>query len=178
MTTHLNHEQLCDLLIASRESDAYLLASPDIERSREHVAQCAICAGELNTLSQSLLLFRSTAHAWANHAWQNQAIAVHRSAAPASYGSRLIQQFRPALWGAVAAAAVLAIALPLHLQHRLTTTASPRTAVVTPAAQSTAQSDEALLEDINQTLDSSVPTPMQPLANTTASQSSNVQRKN
>lgn len=178
MTPHLNHEQLCDLLIASRESDAHLLTSPDLERSREHVTQCAICAGELDTLSQSLLLFRSTAHAWASHAWQNQAIAVNRNAASASHGSRLFRQLRPALWGAAAAAAILAVALPLHFQHRLTIPASPQATIIAPVAQSTAQSDEALLEEINQTLDSSVPTPMQPLANTSASQSSNVQRKN
>jgi hypothetical protein len=197
MTTHLNHEQLCDLLLADRATDAWTLASPELERSREHVRDCHICADELSSLSQSLTLFRSTADAWAHHEWNNQtnqAAFVNRSLRPVPSTPRLFGLFprltlRPALWTAAAAVVVLAAVLPITLQRLSNSAGVPGLTATTPAgaaptsrlATPATQSDEALLEEINQTLSSSVPTPMQPLADPTASgnnQSNNAPRKN
>jgi hypothetical protein len=185
MTTHLNHEQLCDLLIADRATEAF---TPELDRSREHVRNCHLCADELASLSQSLTLFRSTADAWAQHEWNSQTAYVHRSLRPASSDTGIFSRFRfalrPAVWSAAAAALVLAAAIPMTVHH-LSSSAPGITATVpaasTRAAAPDAKSDEALLDEINQTLSSSVPTPMQALADPTASgnnQSNNATRKN
>jgi hypothetical protein len=187
MTTHLNHEQLCDLLLADRAPDAF---SPELDRSREHVRDCHICADELASLGQSLTLFRSTADAWAQHEWNNQTAYVNRNLRPATSDpgvfSRFHLTFRPAVWSAAAAALVLAAAVPMTV-HRLSGSAeAPGITATVPATGTLAaapdtKSDEALLEEINQTLSSSVPTPMQALADPTASgdnQSNNATRKN
>jgi hypothetical protein len=86
---------------------------------------------------------------------------------------------RPLVWAATAAAA-LAIAVPLTL-HQLDKNAQEKAVTVAPAAHSggtPSQSDEALLEEISQTVSYSVPAPMQPLADPTANQTSSTQRKN
>ena len=70
-TRHLTHEQLANLLLADRPSDTGTFDSEEIERSAEHLRGCALCAGELDSLRQSLELFRSTADAWAQHAWES-----------------------------------------------------------------------------------------------------------
>jgi len=190
MTTHLNHEQLFDLLLANRSTDGFC---PELDRSRQHVRECHICADELASLSRSLTLFRSTANAWANHAWNHQAAYVNRSLLPATSDTSVFSRFRlilrPAAWSTAAVAIALAVAVPMTL-HRLSKSAeAPAAAVTMPpaspaetrAAAYDARSDEALLEEVNQTLSSSVPSPMQPLADPTASsnnQSNNATRKN
>ena len=169
MNSHLNHEQLCDLLIDKLDSST----SDKNEQAREHVSTCAICSGELATLRQSLSLFRSSANAWAEQAWSTQPVMLHREALRQPTWrerlSALVQ--RPVVWSAVAAAAVLAIALPLAIHHgpeeQETPVAHTRSA---PAAGShSVTDDDALLLEVNQTLSSSVPSPMQPLADPTAS---------
>jgi hypothetical protein len=85
----------------------------------------------------------------------------------------------PALWAA-AAALVIAITLPLALHHdQPPAQRAPAPAAVT-AQPSTSQSDEALLEEIDQTLSSSIPSPMQPLDDPTAGRHNqpDTQRKN
>jgi hypothetical protein len=177
MTNHLNHEQLCDLLLANHASSLPVNLR-EIERSREHIRDCHICAAELSMLDHSLSLFRSTADAWANYEWHNhQSLLQNRSLKPSASSNGLLAFFaRPAIWATAAAVALLAAALPitLHYLPDSSKTAAPAAVVRTT---NTSQSDEALLEEIDQTLSSTVPTPMQPLADPTASQS-NSQRKN
>ena len=174
MNSHLTHEQLSDLLLTDTPSNTEAFSADQLELSREHVAHCAICAGELADLRRSLTLFRSTADAWAHHAWERH-VAAQRDAFPSAalrQRSAVVTFFqKPAVWATAAAAALLlAAALPLT-QHRgagiaartsdkSATSAAVRQGPLTHASQS----DEALLLEINQTLSSSVPTPMQPLA--------------
>lgn len=174
MTNHLNHEQLCDLLLADRMGST-AACSTEIEQAREHVHDCHICAAELSMLDQSLLLFRSTADAWASHEWHgHQSLLQSSSLRPARTG--LLGFFaRPVIWASAAAIALFAAALPVTLHYLPgAKTNAPMAAIHTV---NTTQSDEALLEEIDQTLASTVPTPMQPLADPTAGQS-NTQRKN
>jgi len=176
MTNHLNHEQLCDLLLASR-ADAWTQTSPELESSREHVRDCHICADELSMLDNSLALFRSTADIWASHEWHShQSLLQSRSLKPVASTNGLLAFFsRPAIWATAAAVILLAAALPVTLHYL--PDASKTAPAVSVRSTDTSQSDEALLEAIDQTLSSTVPTPMQPLADPTASQS-NTQRKN
>jgi hypothetical protein len=180
MTPHLTHEQLCDLLLFNRTADSRELASERLEASREHVRDCHICAGELALLTDSLTLFRSTADAWASHEWNHQSL-LQSSKLKVARPRPISGLFpRPAIWAATAAAAI-AIAVPITLyqfdggRHSATNSAT----VTAPRSSDVpAQSDEALLEEISQTVSSSVPGPMEALADPTASQTSNTQRKN
>ncbi|MBS1800873.1 MAG: hypothetical protein JSS95_13745 [Acidobacteria bacterium] len=175
MKNHLNHEQLCDLLLTSR-SGSLPVVSIEIENSREHVRDCHLCAAELSTLDQSLLLFRSTADAWANHEWHSHhSLLQSRNMKPASTGL-LAFLARPVIWASAAAIALFAAALPVTLHYLPGAKTNAPTAVAIQTTNTT-QSDEALLEEIDQTLSSTVPTPMQPLADPTTGQS-NTQRKN
>jgi hypothetical protein len=169
MNSHLTHEQLSDLLLAETPSDIETFSEDQLDLSREHIAHCAICAGELAELRRSLTLFRSTADAWANHAWERQVAAQRITFPPVALRQRstVVTFFqKPAVW-ATAAAAALLLAAALPLNHRTARTDDknvPSAAVRQTPMTHASQSDEALLLEINQTLSSSVPTPMQPLA--------------
>jgi hypothetical protein len=84
----------------------------------------------------------------------------------------------------VAAALILLAILPFASHHRNATAIAVHDSTGTSATPANTQSstlgDEALLEEINQTVSSSVPTPMQPLADPTAnhSQIDSTPRKN
>ena len=166
MNQHLTHEQLCDLILGD--------PSPE---TTDHLRDCHLCAAELATLTQSLAAFRSATDVWAGREWIHQQTRTREPHRPASS----IKTFMfPALWTAVAALLV-AVTLPLALHHNApsstTTTANPAAVATQPSAT---QSDEALLEEIDQTLSSSIPSPMQPLNDPTAGRhnQSNTQRKN
>jgi len=180
MTPHLNHEQLCDLLLSNNATDSWTLASDELETSREHVRDCHICAGELASLSESLSIFRATANAWATHEWNHQSLlkSSQLKPQPARGISGLLH--RPLVWAATAAAAI-AIAVPFTL-HQIDGRDAQENAVTvspaTPSGSAQPQSDEALFEEISQTVSYSVPAPMQPLADPTASRTGNTQRKN
>ena len=172
MNRHLTHEQLCDLLVADPTPDIH--DAGRLELLRDHLRSCERCSAELTSLTQSLTTFRSTTTAWATHAW------THRSAsAPLPFRStppsRILSL--PALWTALAAVAVAAtISLSLHHQRPAATQTATATTTMQPPAT---PSDEALLEEVDATLSSSIPSPMQPLNDPTAGlQSLNHQRKN
>lgn len=179
MTRHLTHEQLCDLLLAEPAPDS-LESSGHIELLRAHLRDCLLCASEFESLNQSLAIFRSSADAWATRELANRptvlplldSVPTRRTPAPHAF-------LGPALWAA-AAALVIAITLPLTLRHDQP--AAPKTpapaAVVTQPG--TSQSDEALLEEIDQTLSSPIPSPMQALDDPTAGRHNqpDTQRKN
>ncbi len=171
MTQHLSHEQLCDVLLA----DTSLAVEGSLDDQREHLSDCLICAAELELLSNSVSGFRALSIDYAERATQRQLQRPFASL----YQDRSHKFFsQPLSWAA--AALVLAVTLPLGLRrHDPVPTLAP--ARVSTAAQST-ESDEALLEGINQDLSSSVPSPMKALADPTGSetqaQSNNTQRKN
>ena len=177
MTNHLNHEQLCDLLLANH-AGSLSADSREIELSRQHVRDCHTCAAELSMLDRSLSLFRSTADAWASYEWHNhQSLLQNHRLKPAASNNGLRAFFaRPAIWATAAAVALFAAALPITL-HYLPDSSKTEAPAAVVHTTNTSQSDEALLEEIDQTLSSTVPAPMQPLADPTASQS-NTQRKN
>lgn len=171
MTPHLTHEQLCDLLVIEPTPDLHEAGRLDL--LEEHIRHCERCSAELASLNQSLIDFRSTTKAWASHEWSNQQ-ASSRSLHPVR-PTRMLTL--PALWAA--AALVIAAMLPFAPHHNAPLSPAPR--VATAVTQTTANpSDEALLEEIDQTLSSSIPSPMQPLNDPTAglNNQSNTQRKN
>lgn len=163
---HLTHEQLCDLVLA----DSQLAPS-----QAEHLRSCSICAAEYASLQQSLSSFRSATVSWADHTsasrvWSSTThLLALTPSVPSSALRRLVA--RPLLW-ASAAALVLATAIPFALHRH----PAPSTARTTPNVQQHAPQvdhigDEALLEEVDQTLSSSIPAPMQPLADPTAGSS-------
>lgn len=154
---HLTSEQMEQLLSAS-SSDAAVAAA------RAHLVFCEACAAELAALRDSLSVFRqaSSAHA------ANQL----RSLPPLSIPTRsmLFSAMQPAQWVA-AAALFLAALLPLQTSLRRQAL-QPAPANVANVAggipAQPAESDEALLQDVDQEMSASVPTPMQALADPTS----------
>jgi hypothetical protein len=155
MTTHLTHEQLCDMILARSPHPL----SSDFAAQQQHLAVCPSCAAELASLRTSLLIFREASVSYS----QQQLIQFRGNHAPTP---RRKTAFQPIYWAA-AAALCIAAALPITL-HRQTPSA-PVTAASTTKPVNTSQSDEALLEEINQELSAPIPSPMQPLADPTAS---------
>ena len=163
---HLTHEQLCDLLLANSQLP---------EPQAHHLRVCSHCAAEYASLRQSLSSFRSTTVAWASHAsahrsWSSPA---PRISTPPSMWSRLAERLStpPVLW-ASAAVLLLAAAVPFTLHRHQTVPVAPH-----PPAQVQQVDrigDEALLEEVDQTLSSPIPAPMQPLADPTAGRSSQI----
>jgi hypothetical protein len=175
MTPHLTHEQLCDLILAQPTPEPQETGRLDM--LRDHIRTCEHCSAEFASLNTSLNTFRSTADAWATGEWSRPRASQSPLPARATlWGSLPL----PALWAA-AAVLVVAATLPLALHHNPPATA-PTPALVTaaPPRHANNQSDEALLEEVNETLSSSIPSPMQPLDDPTAGRhnQSNNQRKN
>jgi hypothetical protein len=167
-TLHLTHEQLCDLLLA----DSSLPLEIDIVH--EHLQACLLCSAELENLRSSLSLFRSASISYAKQEYARSPLRSESIVPPPHYLSQ------PLYW---AAAAILLVAasfpLSLHRQHLPT----PATEITTIASQTAeVESDEALLEDVDQKLSAEVPSPMEPLADPTAgaspAESTSNQRKN
>jgi hypothetical protein len=154
MTPHLTHEQLCDLLLAC---GPHTLSS-DFAALQHHLDACPSCAAELDSLRTSLALFHETSTSYA----QQQLPYIRANATP-SLSKTIVQ---PIYWAA-AAALCIAAALPITL-HR-TTPSVPVSSTSTSNPATSSQSDEALLEEINQEISAPVPSPMQPLADPTAS---------
>jgi len=161
MTPHLSHEQLCDVVLARSPHPL----SSDFAALQDHLHSCPACATELANLSDSLSLFRDASTAFAHQELTNQrATNGVRNTPILPLRSSLLH---PAYWAAAAATILKWAALPLSL-HRQQPPSTPTSATVTAPVHTT-ESDEALLEDINQELSTSIPSPMQPLADPTAS---------
>ena len=159
MTQHLSHEQLCDVLLTEADQDPGAL-----DTQGEHLADCLICASELDLLRSSAARFRAASISYADHELERRSL---RPRFNSLYEVRPRRHFSQPLSWAAAAALVLAVALPLGLHiHRSAPLSAP--VAVTAPAQST-ESDEALLEGINQDLATDIPSPMKPLADPTAS---------
>jgi hypothetical protein len=165
MNLHLTHEQLCDVLLADSSQHS------DGERNNvveQHLQACLICSAELKSLRDSFSHFRH-----ASIAYSRQQFAQRSSIAPPH--SVLSQ---PLYWAAAAVIFVAAL-FPISLHRQSVAREAAKTAAV--AAQ-TAESDEALLSDIDQKVSADVPLPMQPLADptdeTTSTTSTSDQRTN
>jgi anti-sigma factor RsiW len=152
---HLTEQQFGDLLARSAGSPD---PGSDVDPVAEaHLRTCEQCAAELAGLLESISLFRQATGAYADRQLRLQPrwrIPLHR---------HLVQ---PAYF---AAAAILLISVvPMQMARRhppqpKPAVASGASAVVAAYSQATAESDDALLEDVNSEISASVPTPMQAL---------------
>ena len=169
---HLSHEQLCDVLLVQPAETR----SPALEAAEDHLRNCLICSSELEALRDSIALFRQTGSLYSERVYARP--VMRRASIAPSPGFR-----SHVLYWATAAVIAIAVALPFGLhRHNAPATASVRPAALTaaPASAESAQSDEALLDGIDQDLSAAVPAAMQPLADPTdgTAASSSKQRKN
>jgi len=153
---HLTEQQFGDLLARSSGSSD---PDPDpIDPAAEaHLRTCEQCAAELAGLLESISLFRQATGAYADRQLRLQPrwrIPLHRHVVQPAY---------------FAAAAILLISVvPMQIARRHPLQPKPAvaagaSAVVAAHNQATAESDDALLEDVNSEISASVPTPMQAL---------------
>lgn len=161
MNLHLTHEQLCDVLLADSSLPSAGV-DHDTDVVEQHLEACLICSAELKSLRDSLSHFRDASIAYSRQQFA-QSYAQRSSIAPPH--SVLSQ---PLYWAAAAVVFVAAL-FPISLHRQSVAREAAKTAAV--AAQ-TAESDEALLSDIDQKVSADVPSPMQPLADPTAETSS------
>ncbi len=170
LTPHLTHEQFCDLILSCSPHPL----SSDYASLELHLRVCPSCSEELTRLSRSLTDFREASSVFAR-----QQLAEVRMQRPAAHASMLPaphSRFAPALWlSAAAAVLTLAAVLFTSTAHRvgtpgMATSATTSTDVSKPAPQSM-ESDEAFLEEIDQAISTTIPSPMQPLADPTAGRS-------
>ena len=169
MTLHLTHEQLCDILLA----DSSLPHEGTSTIVQDHLDACLHCSAELESLRASLSLFREASISYAGQHFVRSCMQRGSIAPP----QRILTQ--PLYW---AAAAVLLVAagFPINLYRQQQHHAAPVATAV--AAPQTTESNEALLEDVDQTLSADVPSPMEPLADpiaaSTPAESTTHPRKN
>ena len=163
MTLHLTHEQLCDLILADSslqpEGESRTDLDLDSDVVRAHLGACLICSAELRSLRDSLSHFRDASISYARQEFAQSYVRRSSIAPPHSYLSQ------PLYW--TAAAVVFAAALfPLSMHRQRPISRGATT--VTATSPQTAESDAALLADIDQEISADVPAPMQPLADPTA----------
>lgn len=172
MNLHLTHEQLCDVLLADSSLRSGVYRDTDVVD--QHLQACLICSAELKSLRDSLSHFRDASVSYSRQEFA-QGYAQRSSIAPPH---NVLSQ--PLYW---AAAAVLFVAalfpITLHQQQSAARSAATKAAA---ASSRSAESDEALLADIDQKVSADVPSPMEPLADptdgTTSVTSTSDQRKN
>lgn len=176
-TSHLTHEQLCDLLLASPahslESESSSFKAAHVVE--DHLRSCLQCTADLETLRTSLSTFRQAASSYAGQVYARASINKASIAPSPRFRSHI-------LYWATAAALTIAVALPLSLHRQQNAPIAHQAVTSAAVTPQTSESDEALLDGIAQDLSTDVPSPMQPLADPTAStvtvQYISVQRKN
>jgi hypothetical protein len=170
MTLHLTHEQLCDVILA----DSSLPREGTSAVVHDHLHACLHCSAELESLRASLSLFREAASSYAGQHFVRSCMKTGSIAPPHQYLTQ------PLYWAA-AAVLLVAASFPVNL-YRQQHAALPAAATAAVATSNTAVSDEALLEEVDQTVSADVPSPMEPLsdptADRTAAKSNAYQRKN
>jgi len=152
--THLTGEQFGELMARSAEA-----AGPELALAEAHLQVCERCAAELASLREAICLFREASSTYADEELRRRPrwILPERR----SFSRSLV----PAYW--VAAAAMFMTALfPLQVLRRHSVAPAPAavSSVAASDADRDAQSDEALLEDVNSEISRSVPASMQALA--------------
>lgn len=159
MGAHLTSEQFGEL-VAWSGPDASDAADASMALAEAHLLHCERCAAELAGLRQSLTLFREASSAYA----ESEVRRLPRFVVPAR------PSLEPAYWVA-AAAMFLAAFMPLQvLREHAVRQASPTVASSVP--DRFAESDEALLDDVDREVSASVPTTMQALADPTGDDAS------
>jgi predicted anti-sigma-YlaC factor YlaD len=150
---HLTGEQFGELLARFTET-----AERESTLAEAHLQACEACSAELASLREAITLFREASDAYA----EKELRGIPRWKLPRRTVFR--QAFVPAYW-MVAAAMFLTALLPLQVlrRHALRTTPAVETSVTVSNTASSAQSDEALLEDVNREVSRSVPASMQAL---------------
>jgi hypothetical protein len=139
MSGHLSQAEISEWVAGIRADGA-----------ERHLAECAGCAAEVKRASQPFEQFGAAARAWGEAemptAWSTPAewLTPEKTAPVARRRWRLA-----AIGLALAAAALLLVAVPVHRQHQ--------------RALEMARQDEALLEAVQTELARSAPEPMQPL---------------
>jgi hypothetical protein len=151
---HLTGEQFGELMAGTTEASGGELA-----QAEAHLLVCEQCAAELASLREAICFYREASNAYADEELRKRP----RWILPAQ--STTSRSLVPAYW--VAATAMFLIALlPMQMMRRHSV--APAAASVSSAAASNAgrdaQSDEALLEDVNSEISASVPSSMQALA--------------
>jgi anti-sigma factor RsiW len=151
---HLTGEQFGELMAGTTEA-----AGGELALAEAHLLVCEQCAAELASLREAICFYREASIAYADEELRQRPrwILPARSSSPRS--------LVPAYW--VAAAAMLLTALfPLQVmrRHSVAPAAASVSSVAASDAGRDAQSDEALLEDVNSEISASVPTSMQALA--------------
>jgi hypothetical protein len=151
---HLSETQFGELL-------AEPAATSSSSASQAHLLTCAQCAAEFASLRDALSLFRQAGTAYAD----NQLRRMPQISVPVR--PMLPVALEPAYFVA-AAAILLAALLPMQNWHRyLVSQQSSAAAAAQDQPPQPAESDEALLDDVNRDLSASVPAPMQALADPT-----------
>ena len=163
---HLTSDQMSDLLacaLSPRGQNA--CGDLDIDAAaaacaEAHLLTCTACAAEFASLREAFDLFREASTAYADQ--ELARMQVSRPAFPPVPANRAIPQ--GLVW---LAASVILVAGVLPLELRWQRPEAAPISVATTASAHTAESDEALLEDINRELSASVPAPMQALVDPT-----------
>ncbi len=151
---HLSEEQFDELLARSATATDRACAPAEA-----HLLACEQCAAELETLRESLLLFRTASTAYAND-------ELRRRPQMTLVSRRILSPVMEPAWWVAAVAVLLAGLLPMQLsRHPLHQSSASSSAAL---AVSSAQSDEALLEDVDRDTSAAVPASMQALADPTA----------
>jgi hypothetical protein len=183
MTFHLSHEQLCDHLLEvtpvadpSRISQAASSPTSGFHIVEDHLRACPLCAAELSSLQTSLGNFQAATTSFAN-----QELSLLRALYPnripnrrnvqsiASADSRPTARIyhKPLAW-AIAAGLVVATSIgtlvPRGLHHQPALHAASAVVGAIHPSTSAAESDQALLEEVDDDLSSNVPSAMQPLS--------------
>ena len=150
---HLTGEQFGELLARFTED-----VGPEPTLAESHLQACEACSAELASLREAIALFREASDAYAER--ELRGIPRWRLPNRRVFSHRLV----PAYWLAAAAMFVTAL-LPLQVLRRHAQGTPPAVAATATIgnAASSAQSDEALLEDVNRELSATVPTSMQEL---------------
>jgi hypothetical protein len=150
--SHLTGEQFGELMAGSTES-----AGGELAPAEAHLMVCEQCAAELASLREAICVFREASNAYADEELRRRP----RWVLPERRSTSL--SLVPAYW--VAAAAMFLTALfPLQVLRRHSAQPQATAVVASSTPTSSAQSDEALLEDVNSEISATVPTSMQALA--------------
>lgn len=166
---HLTDQQLNELLAASPRELQQMSGASELALASSHAALCEECGARFASMRDSLALFRDATTAYAD-ARQHRVPAWHLPIRGFS--------FPPVFWTAAAAAALLAVVLPLQmvLRHSQPSAAQQTVAAVSPHPAS--DSDQALLDGVSRELSESVPSPLDALADPVASASQPSQTAN
>lgn len=158
-SAHLTETQFGELLSAPGRC----AGDSGLCQAEAHLLVCEACAAELAGLRESLSLFRDASTAYADEQL--------RRLPPMPVPARplLAPALRPMVL-AVAATLVLAAFLPMQMLHQraLRAAAAARTNSATSVQTFAAESNDALLEDVDRAASASVPDAMQALADPTA----------